>query len=491
MTPQVKTIQGPTSGFGSGLVSGSSDRDDRDRLWFHGFCLLWASAVIFHQVSLKHVANTPVQLALTLTAASLFVARPTLNRLLVLACLQITEVMIYAPYLSNHWMLATTANFILVGSALIEIPSGSFNRERIFARFAASARLLVPVLYFWAVFHKLNAGFFNPDASCAGDLVAALGLPIPDAITGHLWVRWAAIWMTIFVEALIPVLLLWSRTRTMGVLVGAFFHFIIGLSEYKPYYNFSSVLLALYFLYLSPDDVSRSWQGLVRRPLAWLQENPFGRFIFFGAALSLAYVLAYLGVFGEYSRYYRLASVGLWVCYGLAFIVFVGFGVWQERERFQVRTPTAWHLLRVPRRQLAIPALFFLNGTLPYLGGKTELALSMFSNLVTEEGRTNHYVVQEPLYLWPYQSKVVRIVESSEPELERLRDSERGMVWFEFRDFMHRHPDASVTYQLGGETFEVLRAGDDPAFVQPTPLWQRKLFLFRHPDLSPVSRCDH
>jgi len=49
----------------------------------------------------------------------------------------------------------------------------------------------------------------------------------------------------------------------------------------------------------------------------------------------------------------------------------------------------------------------------PYLGLKTESPIAMFSNLHTEGGISNHLLFSQPPYLFDYQSKVVKVLDTN------------------------------------------------------------------------------
>ena len=70
---------------------------------------------------------------------------------------------------------------------------------------------------------------------------------------------------------------------------------------------------------------------------------------------------------------------------------------------------------------LLLPLLVIINGISPYIGLKTQTSWSMFSNLRTEGGKTNHILIRKPFYIADFQNDLVEIVESSDPALQPLR----------------------------------------------------------------------
>jgi NADH:ubiquinone oxidoreductase subunit 6 (subunit J) len=70
----------------------------------------------------------------------------------------------------------------------------------------------------------------------------------------------------------------------------------------------------------------------------------------------------------------------------------------------RIEFPSARTLLTVRTPGLLlIPALLFANGLMPYLGLKTETSFAMYSNLRTEGGYSNHWLMPASLQVWDYQ----------------------------------------------------------------------------------------
>ena len=58
-----------------------------------------------------------------------------------------------------------------------------------------------------------------------------------------------SIYAAIGTEAAIPLLLAFRRTRVAGILVGSLFHLFLSINPIDPFYNFSSMLLAVFSLF--------------------------------------------------------------------------------------------------------------------------------------------------------------------------------------------------------------------------------------------------
>jgi len=175
------------------------------------------------------------------------------------------------------------------------------------------------------------------------------------------------------------------------------------------------------------------------------------------------------------------ASRKVWVLY--AGVVFTIFVITIRRNRFEWQSPRT--LLTVPSPGLLIvPVLLFANGMMPYLGLKTETSFAMYSNLHTEGGRTNHWLMPASLQLWDYQRDLVRVRRTSVTRIQRLAN--RGYVWpyYEFKWLMQAHPNASVTYERNGVVKRVRKVSEEPELA-PGNRVARKFLEFR-----PVSGRD-
>ena len=90
-----------------------------------------------------------------------------------------------------------------------------------------------------------------------------------------------------------------------------------------------------------------------------------------------------------------------------------------------------------------IPLVFFLNGISPYLGLKTEGAISMYSNLHVEGRKTNHFLHGVIPGFWNYSDEVITIIESNNKELELGK----AFVRYDFDRLLSNLQNVEVTVQ--------------------------------------------
>jgi hypothetical protein len=147
--------------------------------------------------------------------------------------------------------------------------------------------------------------------------------------------------------------------------------------------------------------------------------------------------------------------------------------------------------------------LAFANGAAPYLGLKTVASYSMFSNLHTEAGHTNHLLggVNE-LQVLPYERDVVTVVNVEGPPRADVRAGvwmrERPpqvVPWLELRRVAALWRDLGIApvaleYIRDGVPHIIDDARNDPELSAPMPWWQRRLLAFRAIDSgSGADRC--
>jgi hypothetical protein len=160
------------------------------------------------------------------------------------------------------------------------------------------------------------------------------------------------------------------------------------------------------------------------------------------------------------------------------------------------RWPSARQLFSHPAPALVVvPILVLLNGVAPYLGLKTETAVSMFSNLRTEQG-SNHFLVRRTADLAGLQGDLVRIESSRDPELRLVAARGYLLPLFELRAYVQERarigdPDVALTSVRAGRRRSVASAGRDPELAARAPFLARALIAFRPVSAGPGSPCRH
>jgi hypothetical protein len=373
--------------------------------------------------------------------------KPTRSLLLVASALVVASVLLEMPITGNHWVVTG-----LVGAAIL-VTGG--NEERFFP----AARLILLVFYSFAAFAKLNSGFFDPTVSCAvfyaNQSLGSFGLPLLD-VDGL--VSRALIWATVVIEASVPITLVWRRTRYFGVFLGTVFHTLISFDLGQHFYDFTTVLFALFVLFLpdrSIESISEQMAEVSRRKLV---PSPL--------LVGMVGVLVLLSVF-------PLTPITAFMLSRLPFVFWVPFSVLWVAALVRARAPGVAMSWRTGVAGAGVVLVTALNGLTPYTEIKTAYSFNMYANLVTSNGESNHFVIRST---WPLRSGYegpVEILESSDEGLDAYRDEGYLVAYPQLRRYLSTRREASITYQRNGEITVLADAYLMPELVDAGPWWWR------------------
>lgn len=451
------------------------------------FGVLWLIAMLSH-----HTDSHPLDAGYVLLFAvplllCLLLWRNSAVGVLVLVCAIAVEAATSLPGIANHMVLAllvgigfaATAGYVLIRER--RAPSGEPFSVRLFSYARTPIGLTMVVIYAFTVFHKLNTAFFDPVYSCAAHLLTQMfdvnGLPEPPLPP---FVVLGAAVGTIIVETAIVVCFAVPRLRRFGLPLGVGFH---GLLAWSSFYDFAGSVYALYLL-LIPTS---AFAAVAK----WAPNLRIWAGIAFGGHVMLAVVAEMTGTQQTtFGLQWHTVLVALWYLAVWPLMLMLCWAMWTTDRR----TPfPGWQWK--PVVLLLIPALAFVNGATAYVGLKTVANYSMFSNLHTENGQTNHLVPGiNALQVFPYQDDPVSVLRmdaedgSGVPNPKWMREESPQVVPLqELRRVTQLWRDAGLTgdravkveYERAGQIFKVPDAVADPVLGAPMPWWQQKLMSFR------------
>lgn len=470
------------------------------------FSFMWGAATLYHLFNPKFIVlllefnvGSLAALALCLMAIAVVLRPRSVDLLFYLAVAQIVEYSLAMPVGSNHYIMMFFVNVAICASYIIfklQVGDVAPFRKEFFTSWSAVGRYCLVIMYFFGVFHKINTDWFDPAVSCA--------VALTDTLVGpwglkSAWLDQFVIYGTLVVEGIAMVCLCIPRLKYVGFLVGMPLHMIIGVTPYAWYPNYSSLVFALYALFLPEDFIQRIGDILKRNRISrdvWhaLSNRNVTLLAVATVLFALSVVLLLIVNSGQTRAELRshgfgdlahTVLMGLWAVYSVIIYVAVVVGLWGKKF-----TASREDWLPRPRLILVIPALFLLNGFAPYIGLKTEAAISMFSNLHTEGAVTNHLILNPPPYIFDYQDRTVKILSSSDRYFQNLANLDLQLVEFAFWKQVQKNPNLSVTYQIGDEVRHLERAGDAlPGHEQPVVL--QKLLPFKPVDFNRPKVCSH
>ena len=453
------------------------------------FAITWAAATLFHiwgrsgritDLASNWTTTSALQALAGVVAIVVLVRPRSRGPLLVLAALGPVIAWFEAPVLGNHWLVVAFVDLALLASLAAR------GLTRLEQTFMPLARWVLIAFYSFAAFAKLNHAFFTPEVSCATFYLDELARSMHVTLHSQGGAGWTHLvpFAVAGVEVSVPFLLLIRRTRHIGVVVGLVFHGFIAVDQTHLFADFSSVLDALFILFLPAAFASYVFDQF--RQLSASAQERLRSVVILGSAILLAMQLYGRGE--QVSRFFFDGQGWAWISYDVALVVLVVGYLWARRP-VPIGRPLGFRQGGVPWWLAVVPALVILNGLSPYLELRTAYGFNMYANLETFDGSSNHFLVTRTLPLVDFQADLVRIVDTSDPGLRLYIGEAFDLPYLQLRDYLSRHRDVSLTYVRGGVEHHVARASDDPDLVRSVPAWQVKLFAYRAIDQVDPPRC--
>jgi len=401
------------------------------------FVFLLAVAALFHQLDKLDWFYSLPSFILSVVSILLLFKPWSVKLLLLFSISQIATVIWNSPIHSDHWLITSFLHItILFAFITVLVERGVFpsNVSALESHCFPLIRALFFIFYFFVVIHKLNQDYLNPQLSCAVALYGELAERFPIFPQG-VWFDYLAIYGTIISEVATLVLVGTNRFRTVGLLYGTLFHFILGLDGYVV---FSSMLIALYFSF-APKMFYRKLDHL----WSMFSKGEYIRYV--KIALIILWVLLFLtalvilatqGSDLNFKSVSRSGEYALWILYSPLIMVLYFIVI----RKLKVRPVDTISLLK-PRRlwHVSLLLILFFNGMCPYLGLKTGTSFSMLSNLHTEKGNWNHLILPEWMRIAHYQDNLVTIVSSSHAELQGYKERGEKLVTLDFQRIISKH----------------------------------------------------
>ncbi|MFT2008733.1 HTTM domain-containing protein [Pontibacter sp. 13R65] len=465
------------------------------------FIFLWAVANLFHILAYPGELSKPIGFLIALCALLLVLKPKYVIVFILMIGLRIFLIFNKIPSTSNHFILDLAVNTGIFLSFVMAIfpyvKEGSFtagikkiDREKLFNTFAPVARWCLLILYFFAVLHKLNWDYLNPAVSCATwylDVFRNSGFSfIPD----NQFIQQASVYGSLVCEAGILLLLFFRKTRVLGILLGLAFHFLLSLDPNEGMFSFVVMLYSLYFLFTPPDFTEKLYTvltGLLNGKSAILKVFvPLG-------AIGFLIVLVILGL-AKYDHPLRYFPFTAWYVWGMIVIIMyitVAFTQYNDDTHdsnfFRIRSSVLW----------IVPILLIFNGLSPYFGLKTQYSFSMFSNLRTEGGVTNHLFIPTSLHLTPWQEDLVEVAETDLEQLGNYTNGNTIITFFEFKRVVSKAVEQDQNFYVkytrnGEENFLNVQRGVSNISEATTkhPWYLAKFVRFRRIDKGPCL-CKH
>ena len=452
-----------------------------------------------HQATFDRWMHSPLGGLLCGCAAALVLRPDRVGILIVTAAVDLAFIAQGMPEMANHllfealvcftWLIAYALSSFSArqrGTTWHKLWRGDPDAPHPLEGSLPPLKLALLLLYWLSVLHKLNYDFLDPEVSCASYMYRRVSevLPLPRAI----WAEYLSIWGTLLAEAAVPALLLYRRTWRLGLIAALLFHLLLGFDPTPGIYSFTGLLYALFILLLPGEFVDTAGQEL-RGLRARIGERALW-YVRIAGLLLWGTILVNTALRGDRWSF----GVGFPIFVGWALLVGAAYAVTLLRTPAASPGPAAADQRRTPLWLWVLPCLVLLTGFNPYLGLRTQLSFSMFSNLRTEGGRSNHLFMPRLATLTPYQDDLVEVLDSDSHAVLELKRQELLLPYFEFRQVVSEFMDVHITYRRQGEVrqFDCVDGNcNDAELSTQYPRVQRAFFYFRPVDKGPKMHCRH
>ncbi|WP_179344059.1 hypothetical protein [Winogradskyella ursingii] len=426
---------------------------------FKCFSIFWCISTLVHQLIWSEWFTDSVPLAWLITLCCLTYLITATKYIVLFVIAVILSALWYfsrQPLIVNHLFYETIISILMASVIIVhlvkkQLLKSSISLSNYFAENAIPLlRTSLIILYFFAVLHKLNYSYFNTDISCGAVLfenmlhnLKLMNIGFIEDFYSNNQIALAnfSIYFSLIAELVIPILLLIKRTRTIGVLVGMIFHFVLALEGLGAIVSFTAMMFTYLMLFSSDRLISRAIVVL----------KSYRKYVIVGFILSVIAIIISSLFFSD--RIFNMTVGLIWIIYSVIVIAFYLWNIKLNYNKIELKLSSK-HLV-----YWMFPILVFLNGFSPYLGLKTTTSFSMFSNLVTENGKNNHFFIPDDLQLFDYQKQVVIIkstnIDNLQPKDEWNKAEPYNYLLFEFVRRINKTKSGYVNFEVNGESYYV------------------------------------
>lgn len=445
------------------------------------FVSMWAIAHIGHFLR-KGDALDPFVWILLLISVLLVFKPESLKFLLLVAGFQLTYLVKEMPFTDNHLYIMGFVNAGLFLSAL-----KAWWREAGIATCVKEVNLYICavllIAYSSAALAKLNSGFFNSEFSCAVTMFYDSFSVLTENDFLPAGAENTLPYIISLTELLIPCMLVFRNTRKIGIVFLIFFHIAISISPTATALDFTITLFALAVLFMDREIVEQFivlFFSFCRVLKSKLKSS------FFLIPVAVFLVLVFIKLL---SRVDSISHNIYWFILAPAALllgVIITWSIYRNGILKKSQSLSEYFTLYKPS-YLFLLILLLLNAATPYLGLKTSGTFTMYSNLQTSGGISNHYFINRlPAYM--PMDDLVTIIESDHSLLKKLAENNEKITYHELRRVLSSAPKSSIHFMRDGKEFSFAAAYQSEELVTLDPLYHKMLgHRFYHPE-KPICR---
>tara|TARA_B110000014_G_C20089558_1_gene570254 strand:- start:78 stop:1511 length:1434 start_codon:yes stop_codon:yes gene_type:complete len=318
------------------------------------------------------------------------------------------------PRLSNHSTLILFVNIYLLLSLLTKKVFHNdiliiSNNDFLVLRWS------LIIAYFFTGFHKLNYDFLFSENSCANwyhtklffNLTNQIIKPYPDII------YIISPFLVVILELTESIGLLFRKTQLIGLYSFMILHFYLSLGGFI---DFAAVCISLMIAFI-PSKSFLNYQHVFSQKINLL-------FIKIDRLYCYVLGLICIGIIVFIEKTFNILQTNnhryIIFISGLLFIINLVYFSWFFIKKIYSEKIFVWDtenlFYKIPIQVYSFIILLLFQGSQNYLGLSTAGTFSMFSNLRTEGGSSNHLILSNnPLEVFPFQRDLVYIEKITPP----------------------------------------------------------------------------
>jgi len=431
------------------------------------FIVLWGVAHIGHFLR-KGNEFDPFVWLMFLCSVLLICKPRSIKRLFSLSLIQLIYLFKEMPFTDNHLYIMGFINAGLLYGAIKSLFYRKPDNVEHAVRNIPYICLVLIIAYTAAAFSKLNSGFFLIEKSCAVSMFydsfsfITKKAFLPDILEAGLPFFITA------TELSIPLLLLLRQTRHAGIILLIFFHIAISLSPTATALDFTIMLFALSTLFMDKNLYSTFLNTIQKTRLFLLQLIRKQTYLMpIAIFLLLVFVKVLSRVdFISYHLYWFILAPSALIFGGIVIKSIFSSGLFRKAEQ-EISMMSFFNFYNS-----VLLFILLINIASPYLGLKTTGTFTMYSNLQTFNGDSNHYLVKR-LPLFMPMDDMVRIIDSDHHALLKYAGNNEWLTYHEFRRILSASPNTSVTYSRNGKLYSYDKVAQNPELVKTDPVWNK------------------
>tara|TARA_B100000686_G_scaffold301492_1_gene336833 strand:+ start:249 stop:1682 length:1434 start_codon:yes stop_codon:yes gene_type:complete len=318
------------------------------------------------------------------------------------------------PRVSNHSTLILFVNIFLFLSLISKLLSNN-NKLFISDNDFLVLRWSLIIVYFFTGFHKLNYDFLFSEYSCANWYHTKLLFNITNQIIKPYpeFIYIISPFLVVILEITESIGLMFRRTQLIGLYSFILLHIYLSLGGFI---DFAAVCISLMIAFI-PSKSYQKHQHVFSQEINLLFVKIDRLYFYVLGLISIGIIVFFERTFNiiQSNNHRIIVFIS-----GLLFILNLAYFSWYFIQKVCKERIFVWQaenlFYKIPIQVYSFMALLLFQGSQNYLGLSTAGTFSMFSNLRTEGGSSNHLILKHnPIEIFDFQKDLVYIEKVTPP----------------------------------------------------------------------------